>query len=107
MTPQPAAAPRRDVRDRFRLLADQWRGESQSMSNTAHMAMLKSYQRIIGMGEPAVPLLLEELREPDHWFWALETITLADPVPAEDEGRVDRMAAAWVAWGVREGHLSG
>jgi hypothetical protein len=26
------------------------------------MAMLKPYQRIIGMGGPAVPLILDELR---------------------------------------------
>ena len=39
------------------------------------MAMLKPYQRIVGMGL-SVPLILEELRrEPDQWFWALEAIT--------------------------------
>jgi hypothetical protein len=33
------------------------------------MAMLPPYQQIIGMGPPAVPLILEELRrEPDQWF---------------------------------------
>lgn len=92
------------IRERFRRLADQWKAESEHMSNTAQMAMLKSYQNIIGMGDPAVPLILEELRrEPDHWFWALEAITLEDPVPEENAGRVDKMAKAWVEWGVKRG----
>lgn len=100
-------SPRPDVLDRFHRLATQWREESQYMSNTGQMTLLKSYLRIIGMGAPAVPLLLEELkRQPDHWFQALESITEENPVPAEDAGRVERMAAAWVEWGVRQGHVT-
>jgi hypothetical protein len=75
------------------------------MSNPAQMAMLRPYQRIIGMGAAAVPLLLEELqREPDQWFWALEAITEANPVPAEDAGKVRRMAQAWIDWGNQHGY---
>jgi hypothetical protein len=70
------------------------------------MAMLKPYQRIIGMGWPVVPLILEELRrEPDQWFWALEAITEENPVGAADAGNVRRMAQAWIAWGVSQGLL--
>jgi hypothetical protein len=70
------------------------------------MAMLKPYQRIIGMGWPVVPLILEELRrEPDQWFWALEAITEENPVPAADAGNVRRMAQAWIDWGVSQGLL--
>lgn len=99
--------PRPTLRDRFRKLADEWKAESHFLSNTAQMAMLRPYQQIIGLGEPAVPLLLEELRrETDHWFWALEAITQENPVPPSDAGRVEKMAEAWIAWGVREGHLS-
>ena len=77
------------------------------MSNTAQMAMLRSYQSIIGMGDPAIPLLLEELqREPDHWFWALEMITEQDPVPSEAVGRVNEMAQAWIEWGKKQGYLA-
>ena len=47
---------------------------------TTQMAMLKPYQRIIGLGLPVVPLILEELnREPNQWFWALEAITEQKP----------------------------
>lgn len=107
MTNGVAATPRKGLRDRFRDLADEWKRESQFLSNTAQMAMLKPYQQIIGLGEPVVPFLLEELRrEPDHWFWALEAITSENPVPPADAGIVDRMADAWIAWGIREGLLA-
>lgn len=95
------------LREKFTRLAAQWKDESVHMSNTAQMAMLRSYQNIIGMGEPAVPLLLEELqREPDHWFWALESITSENPVPSEAGGRIDEMARAWIDWGREKGYVA-
>ncbi len=107
MTDSSPLAPRYDVGERFQRLAAKWKGQSRHMSNAAQMAMLPSYQQIIGMGDRAVPLLLEELRrEPDHWFWALEAITQENPVPADAVGKVRLMAEAWVAWGVREGYVT-
>ena len=99
--------PSGEVRDRFHRLRDEWKAQSRFLSNTARMAMLRPYQRIIGLGEPAVPLLLEELaREPDHWFWALEAITGEDPVPAADKGRVRAMADAWLQGGRQRGYVA-
>jgi hypothetical protein len=109
MTTQSLAqrAPTEDVRVRFQRLVREWKDKSRYMSSAAQMAMLKSYQRIIGMGEQAVPLILEELeREPDHWFWALEAITDENPVPSEDNGKVRLMAKAWVDWGRQRGYLA-
>jgi hypothetical protein len=95
------------TRQRFRRLADEWKEQSRFLSNTAQMAVLKPYQRIIGMGWDAVPLILEELqREPRQWFWALEAITEADPVPPEAAGKVRVMAQAWIEWGKQQGILS-
>jgi hypothetical protein len=104
---QPAPpAPPRELRQRFQQLAAEWKTQARYLSNTAQMAMLKPYQRIIGMGLPAVPLILEELqREPNQWFWALEAITDANPVPPEDGGKVRRMAEAWIAWGKQHGFI--
>ena len=46
----------------------------------ADMVMHPSYQRIIGMGEDAIPLILNELdRQPDHWFWALHSLLALTP----------------------------
>ncbi|MBI3409533.1 MAG: hypothetical protein HY040_14425 [Planctomycetes bacterium] len=98
--------PESEIRVRFERLARQWKNESRFMSNTAQMAMLPSYQRIIGLGMAVVPLLLEELRrEPDQWFWALEAITEENPVPREYLGKVSNMAKAWVDWGTQRGFI--
>jgi hypothetical protein len=95
------------VSERFRRLAAEWKEQSRYLSNSAQMAMLRPYQRIIGMGMPAVPLILEELRrEPDHWFWALEAITEQDPVPPEAKGQVRQMARAWIRWGEEQGLIA-
>ena len=97
----------KDIRQRFRELAAQWKERSRYLSNTAQMAMLKPYQQIIGMGMPVVPLILEELqREPDQWFWALEAITRENPVPPEAAGRVRLMAQAWIERGRQHGLIS-
>src|SRR5262249_25740043 len=93
-------------RERFHRLARDWKEQSRYLSNAAQMAMLRPYQRIIGMGLPVVPLILEELqREPDQWFWALESITEENPVPPEAAGVVRMMAEAWVEWGREQGLL--
>lgn len=102
---QPQIAP--DKRSRFATLAAEWKRQSRYLSNTLQMAMLKPYQQIIGMGPSAVPLILEELeRDPDQWFWALEAITGENPVAADDAGLVRAKAAAWIAWGKREGLIA-
>ncbi len=92
--------------DKFHRLADKWREESRFMSSTEDMAQLESYQSIIRMGRNAVPFILKELvREPDHWFIALEQITGANPVIAEDRGFVARMADAWLGWSRERHHI--
>jgi hypothetical protein len=96
-----------DLRERFQRLASEWKEKSRYLSNTAQMAMLKPYQRIIGMGMPVVPLILEEMRrEPDQWFWALEAITGENPVPAEAAGKVRLMTQAWIEWGRQRGLIT-
>lgn len=95
-----------DLSNRFRRLADEWKKQSKYLSNSAQMAMLKPYQSIIGMGFPVVPLILKELEhEPDQWFWALEAISDANPVPPEAAGNVQQMARAWLEWGKQQGYL--
>jgi len=101
------AVPEVTVQERFRRLADEWKEQSRYRSNTAQMAMLMPYQRIIGLGLPVVPLILEELqREPDQWFWALESITEQNSVPPEAKGKVRLMAQAWLDWGKQQGFVA-
>ena len=55
------------------------------------------------MGPRAIPLILKQLEsegdQPDMWFWALRTLTNADPVSEADRGNIVRMANAWLEWG--------
>lgn len=90
----------------FERLARQWREETATMPSVAQMAMHPAYQRIIGMGPKAVPLILRELeRRSDHWFWALTAITGENPASPEDAGDIQRMRDAWLKFGVQRGYL--
>jgi hypothetical protein len=89
------------LRERFRGLAARWVRETTTESSDFRDFILnEAYQQIIGLGPPAVPLILEELvRAPDHWGWALQSITGENPVPPEAAGDVEAIAAAWLRWG--------
>jgi hypothetical protein len=88
----------------FRRHADQWRKETGMFSMAERKAMHPSYQRIIGMGEPAVPLILGEMKSRlGHWFWALHAITGENPALPEHAGNVEAMTEDWLRWG-RENH---
>src|SRR5262249_47475981 len=103
-TSAPLPATAANTEERFQRLVAEWKQLSRHLSNVAQMAMLKPYQKIIGMGLTAVPLILRELqREPDQWFWALEAITEENPVPPEAMGKVRLMAQAWIEWGIAHG----
>jgi hypothetical protein len=63
-----------------------------------------AYQEIIGLGEPALPLILEALeQEPDDWFWALAAIARLDP--AHGVSDAEEAARRWLEWGRNEGLL--
>jgi hypothetical protein len=90
----------------FQTLVAQWKRDTLNESSTENMARHPAYRKIVAMGEAAVPLLLEEMRErPDYWFAALREITQTDPVPSEARGDLDRMTQAWLDWGRANGHL--
>jgi|SRR5215813_8086251 len=89
---------------KFRRLAEQWLRESEHTSSVKQDCMRPSYQRIIGMGPAVVPYLLRELeRNPDHWFWALNSITEENPSHAEES--LDGAKEAWLRWGREKGYL--
>lgn len=97
------------AKEQFDELADEWRQETALTSSMSEIVLNAAYQRIIGMGWAAVPLIMEELsRSPDHWFWALRSITGANPVAPDQEGDLDAMTQAWLRWGRRIGlvHLA-
>lgn len=111
--PVPAlvAAPRaatvaRTLQQRFQEEAEKWDRETTYLSSTPKMILHESYQKIIAMGPNVVPHLLRDLQQNRRsWFWALRHLTDANPVPPEDQGNLDKMIAAWLAWGRREGRI--
>lgn len=87
---------------KFQSLLKQWRDERGARSSITQVANMPAYQKICAMGEPAVPLILAQLKsegdEPDQWFWALRLIIGANPVRPEDQGNYFKMAQAWLKW---------
>jgi hypothetical protein len=93
------------LRRQFEKLADQWEQERPHGVDLTGMVMHPAYQQIIGMGQAAIPFLLARLEHsPDHWFWALHSITGADPVSVQSQGQLSEMAKAWIDWGHRNGY---
>ena len=81
---------------RFARLVDEWKRGRGHSSKLTDLVMHPAFQRIIGIGERAVPLLIEEMKErPDHWISALRAITGVDPVPRESWGKLREIAASW------------
>jgi hypothetical protein len=94
-----------DLSQRFESLAAQWRRETGHLSLMSDIVLHTAYQQIIGMGKPAIELILQDLKkQPDHWFWALRSITGENPIQPDDRGRVPQMAEAWLEWGRQHGY---
>jgi hypothetical protein len=95
-----------DLAGTFEKLATQWKNETKFLSSITDKALHPSYQRIIGLGPDAIPIILMELRtKGGHWFWALESITGVNPVLPEHYGDVKNMVQDWLAWGQNKGYL--
>ena len=85
---------------KFKRLLAEWRDQTAHLSSITAKAMTPPYQEIIGMGKPALPLILNELKErPVHLFWALRAISGTNPVEPEDRGHIDKMREVWIEWG--------
>lgn len=84
--------------------ARKWEADTRFMSSIVAMSIHPSYQRIIGMGKPAIPFILHELQErPNHWFWALNAIAGEDPASSEKD--FDTAIQAWIEWGKKRGYI--
>ena len=89
----------------FEQLAAQWRQETGHLSLMNDIVLNRAYQQIIGMGKPAIVLILQDLKkQPDHWFWALRSITGENPIQPDDRGRLSQMTEAWLEWGRQHGY---
>jgi hypothetical protein len=91
----------------FERLVEEWQAQrSKSSSFAGRDAILPAYQRIIGMGPKALPLILRALaKQNDNWYWALKAISGEDPVSPEDRGKTRVMREAWLRWGRAKGYV--
>lgn len=102
---QRATNPDPDV-NTFEDLFNKWSEETEFASSVEEFVLNKNYQRIIGLGPRAIPLLLKKLRKTKaHLFWALENITGENPVPPDEWGNIDAMTKRWILWGNQTGYV--
>jgi hypothetical protein len=90
----------------FQLHERKWKQQTRHISSPVDKYLHPSYARIIGLGWPAVSLILKSLKkEPADWFYALRAITGANPVADSVAGDVRRMTDLWLKWGEKRGLL--
>ena len=83
----------------FDQLAKEWRRETRFASDLTEVFLNRAYQRIIGMGPSAIPLIVESLRTRlDLWFWALEAIAGENPAEYVEVGDLEAKREAWLLW---------
>jgi hypothetical protein len=91
---------------KFYNLKTEWEEDTVMLSSDSDIALHPAYQQIIGMGQNAIPLILNEMQKKrGQWFWALKSITGEDPVPAELRGNIRKMTEVWIKWGEDEGYI--
>jgi hypothetical protein len=89
------------LRPEFARLSEQWLRDTKHLSLVSEKVAHPAYFRIIGMGEAAVPLLLEALRDrPSHWFMALQATANRNPASVGSNPSAAR--DAWLNWGKSE-----
>jgi len=89
----------------FQMLSRRWRRETKYSSLMSKAAGHPAYRRIISIGWPMVPFLLNDLKrqDPEHWFLALYEITGANPVLPAHRGDMRSVADDWLRWGRSRG----
>jgi putative addiction module component (TIGR02574 family) len=92
--------------EEFNVLAERWRRETGVKSDSEEIAMHPDYQKIIGMGNGAIPLILNEMAtRGGHWFWALRAITRESHERPEHAGNIKAITEDWLKWGRERGYI--
>jgi hypothetical protein len=91
---------------KFERLANTWKHETGKLSLVQKKAMHPSYQKIIGMGNRALPFIFRELSQRrDDWIWALVAITGKDDIGSPDS-TFDQAVDSWLTWAKENRYLA-
>lgn len=105
MSVLPEAQEKQTLEERFQRLLTRWREDTYLSSSSTEDPAHPAYQEIIALGPAVLPLLFRELQRSldGHLAQALAALTGAHPVAAEDRGRIQKVAEAWLRWGRENG----
>lgn len=93
-------------REMFDNLVKSWRFNTSTSSSIEKKISDQSFRGIIGLGQIAIPLILEELAaQPSFLFVALEEVSGDNPVKPEHRGDIAAMTQDWLDWGRQRGYL--
>jgi hypothetical protein len=82
-----------------------WHNDTRVMSSIQKKIFNEHYQRIIGMGKPALPLIFRELKERGgYWYWALECITGLNP--AASATNIEEAKRAWLEFATSANYIN-
>jgi len=90
----------------FRELVDVWHRETWYKSSVSRRISHPAYLQIIGLGQQAIPWILQELQQqPDYWFAALEAISRdSSPNASKSAESFSALRDAWLNWGRDHGY---
>lgn len=82
----------------FKLRVAEWNESTKLISSTSRLFSNPAYQRIVGMGKPAIKYVLKELQnDSGRWFHALKYMAGMDA--AEGCNNYKDAKEAWLKWG--------
>ena len=82
-----------------------WKRDTSLLSSQSEILNNHWYKRIIGMGQIAIPFLIDCLiRDPDFLFDALSSITGENPIKPKNLGYLKRMSSDWIDWAKENGY---
>ena len=111
---QPKTPETTELEAAFNKLAEQWIKDTAFHSNDYFIVKHPAYQRIVELGEAALPLIFRELEKGGtavHWPHVLSAVTGADPTPPPKQLTAGFVALdikaihkAWLQWGREQGY---
>lgn len=93
---------KKNLQQEFNQLAARWKSETESLSSIKKKITHPDYLKIIEMGYEVIPIILQSLlKEPDHWFVALNKISGENPISYG--ASFQEAVIGWLQWGQRKG----